>query len=567
MMKRLYLLLAASLAVTGIVFGGGGRQQSDASRGTVTLEIFPGFGHVEYIEESPWYLDWLRDNLNLTLKGRILPGDQIRQVYQNMLASHQMTDIVNITNMQDVQDGVNAGLFLDLEQYKEQLPNLYNNPVYKNMIQFNKDTYGKGTALYVINEQTGKSNTLNFQPVIRWDLYEKLGFPKINTMDDLIPLFKKMMELEPLTETGKKTYGAGFFPEWDGNTMAYSRFFSAIWGAGDYLPSIHIETTGPGYTGDIRSVFDDASYTKKMLKWFFDANQAGVLDPDSATQPYSTYDAKVKDGGVFFVLWAWSGNGYNTLEHVTAAEPKGFAQILTSDMKIPIQPDYITGKTDRFIAIGKNTKNPEAAVRFLNYICSWEGQAMLYNLPEGIIWEKGPDGKAVVKDSAWQYLDNDELKVPELNSPVFRAMWIMQDPIAGLGETNPVTGRPMQFGDWDQVIKHGNANNKIFQKWSSYYGGIASYYDLVTKNGVSVKVPTWTQSLPPVPNDIVTISNQIGEVCKTNFYRMVFAANQAEFDSLWKDARDKAEVLGMQKILVWSNDAVAQAKAALAKYK
>jgi hypothetical protein len=171
-MKKLCLFLAVSLAAAGVAFGGGRQSRSGSSSGPVNLEIFPEFGHVEYIEESPWYLDWLKTNLNLTITGRVLPGDQTRQVYQNMLASGQMTDIVNITDMQDVQDGINAGLFLDLEQYKNLLPNLYNNPVYRNMIQFNKDTYGNGTALYVINEQTGKSNTLNFQPVIRWDLYE-----------------------------------------------------------------------------------------------------------------------------------------------------------------------------------------------------------------------------------------------------------------------------------------------------------------------------------------------------------------------------------------------------------
>jgi putative aldouronate transport system substrate-binding protein len=563
MMKRVCLLAVSVFVIAGMAFGNGGKQSSG---GVANLEIFPEFGHLEYIDESAWYLDWLKKNLNLTVTGRVLPGDQTSQVYSNMLASKQMTDIVCLTNPQDVVDGVNAGLFLDMDKYRDQLPALYGNPVYKNMIQFNKDSYGKGTALYVINEQTGKSNTLNYEPVIRWDLYEKLGSPRINTMNDLIPLLKNMMALEPVTESGKKTYGLGFFPEWDGNTMAYSRFFSAIWGSGDYLPSIHIETTGPGYTGDVRSIFDDASYIKKTLKFFFDANQAGILDPDSSTQPYSAYDAKVKDGGVFFVLWSWSGNGYNTQAHVAAANPKGFAQILTGDMKIPVQPDYVTGKTDRYIAIGKNTKNPEAAVRYLNHLASWEGQALLYNLPEGVLWEKGPDGKAVIKNSAWPYFDDTDLKIPALNSPIYRAMWILQDPLAGLGEINPVTGRPMHLSDWDEVIKHGNENNKIFQKWSAANGGVTSYFELVTKAGASVKVPSWTQALPPVPNDIESISSQIGEVCKTNFYRMVFAANQAEFESLWKDARDKANVLGMQKILDWSKNAVAQAKATLARY-
>ena len=45
-------------------------------------------------------------------------------------------------------------------------------------------------------------------PYIRWDLYKKLGYPKIDSIDDYIPILQKMMELEPTNAEGKKNYGS-----------------------------------------------------------------------------------------------------------------------------------------------------------------------------------------------------------------------------------------------------------------------------------------------------------------------------------------------------------------------
>jgi putative aldouronate transport system substrate-binding protein len=73
--------------------------------------------------------------------------------------------------------------------------------------------------------------------------------------------------------------------------------------------------------------------------------------------------------------------------------------------------------------------------------------------------------------------------------------------------------------------------------------------------------------MPPVPQDIETISTQIGDVLKTNCWKMVFAANEAEFEALWRDAQQKAEVLGIQKILDWARNAWTTAQAEAADYR
>ena len=53
--------------------------------------------------------------------------------------------------------------------------------------------------------------------------------------------------------------------------------------------------------------------------------------------------------------------------------------------------------------------------------------------------------------------------------------------------------------------------------------------------------------VPSAPDDLQMKMNQIGDVVRTNSWKMVFAKDQAEFDALWNDMVNKANGLGMQE--------------------
>ena len=42
---------------------------------------------------------------------------------------------------------------------------------------------------------------------VNWDVYYAAGCPEINSVDDLIPVMKKMMEIKPEADDGTKTWG------------------------------------------------------------------------------------------------------------------------------------------------------------------------------------------------------------------------------------------------------------------------------------------------------------------------------------------------------------------------
>ena len=52
--------------------------------------------------------------------------------------------------------------------------------------------------------------------------------------------------------------------------------------------------------------------TLKGLKFFFEANKMGLLDPDSLTQKFSDVTNKYKDGQILFAQFPWVSSSYNT---------------------------------------------------------------------------------------------------------------------------------------------------------------------------------------------------------------------------------------------------------------
>jgi len=60
---------------------------------------------------------------------------------------------------------------------------------------------------------------------------------------------------------------------------------------------------------------------------------------------------------------------------------------------------------------------------------------------------------------------------------------------------------------------------------------------------------------------------QVGDLVKTDSYKMIMASDKAEFDSLWNDLLTKADALGLKQITDWTTTEWEKAKATVAKYQ
>jgi putative aldouronate transport system substrate-binding protein len=238
-------------------------------------------------------------------------------------------------------------------------------------------------------------------------------------------------------------------------------------------------------------------------------------------------------------------------------------------VSIPLPPDRIVGYWDRFFGIGTKAKDLDAALRFFNWFYSYEGQTLLQNLPEGVLWEKGGDSKAKIKSSAWDYLSNT-VPIPEIGgSRMNDAYGIINTNIFNGGVINPVTGRPMGMGLWPDYIEYNTASNVLMQNWAKTHNGYFIIEDYLrdTKSKQASEVNLAYSFMPTISEELNQLSVQIGDIFQPIAWKMVYAKDEAEFESLWKDLQKQAEIMGIQRIIDWGKAAWVEAQKSFAELK
>ena len=115
---------------------------------------------------------------------------------------------------------------------------------------------------------------------LRWDLYKELGYPEINTLEDLLPVFQDMMELCPTSDSGQPTNAISLFKDWDGSYVSNVAELSSMYGYDRVGYAFH-KADGSGEIQDIMTT--DSEYMR-AIRFFNQANQMGLVDPESTTQ-------------------------------------------------------------------------------------------------------------------------------------------------------------------------------------------------------------------------------------------------------------------------------------------
>ncbi len=527
----------------------------------VTLEVFSMCSNASGLQAG-WWTNFLKEKLNIEID--LMPsGDQGQQKLAALMAGGELPDIVVFLTKKQVEDAVRGNMLLCLDDNLAKLPNVTANAA--KALQYYRDTVSSGKA-YAIPNQVGPAEVgddLMLGPLLRWDLYKKLGMPEVKTLEDYLPLLKKMQDLEPKTADGQKVYGITLWKDWDNTSMQQAGIPGTINGIG---VDDNIGVTTPflqvNYvTGETMSILDPTSAYIRGLKFYFEANQMGLVDPDSLTQRYNTAVEKITQGRVLFSWYPWFSSVYNTPDKTNAAEFKGFRPVFTSDYKVIMWGDSTVGSSWAW-AIGASTKNPDTCLKYVDFMYSTDGLMTLFNGPKGVTWDIGSDGKPAYTQAGWDYIDNQtELPgggkigdgVAVVNSYGLSGMFL-----------SPELNATIKGTFWDS--SKGRKPTKLLQDWQTTTG-YKSNAEMVMDKNLFVKTPLAIKLVPSITDDMQTLSTEIGDVVKTYSWKMVFAKNQAEFDSLLKEMTDSANGLGIDKLIEWDNQAWKTAQDEAAKYK
>ena len=105
------------------------------------------------------------------------------------------------------------------------------------------------------------------------------GKPKLSSTDDIVNMLEAMVKKYPKAENGKKTYGVSLYKDWDYFNMNGCTGLGLLYG---WSTRNFVE-----YNNDatqVRSILDKDSYYMKCLRFYYECNKRGLLDPDSPTQ-------------------------------------------------------------------------------------------------------------------------------------------------------------------------------------------------------------------------------------------------------------------------------------------
>ena len=561
MKKKIIILMLCVVMTASVVMTGCGKEEekkvsSQNADGTydefITVDVFDTLANYQGTQ-SGWFAKVVKDKFNMELN-IIAPnvaggGDTL---FQTRSTAGNLGDLI-ISKTEDgrFQDMVTAGVLMDMTDIMKDKEIVKNYEYAIDKTNEMVDQEGMWAIPSEISNQSPEVSSDGIEPLVapyvRWDGYAAAGYPEVKTLDDLIPVLKEIQVAIPESDSGKKTYAISLFKDWDGNMMVNAKNYASLYGY-DEIGFVMARADG----SDFQDVTDEKGVYVDALKFLFKANQEGLVDPESTTQNYDILSDKYRDGQVLSSLWSWQGASYyNTVEH--KEQGKGFMPLMIDDMSCFSMGCYSQGNTKGVIAIGSQAKDPERLADFIEWLYSPEGmeisgQANGAAGPEGLTWER-KDGKAVYTKYGEKALPSNAEPVPdEWGGGTWKdGVSALNFKSLALVDEDPKIGEPYLTTMWEaQLAKN---NTPIDQDWQKYAEGSKTTIEyLENKKALSV-APGTSYITPAESSDIATLRSQCKTVIVDSSWKMIFAKDEAEFNSILKNMQDTVNGLGYADVL------------------
>ena len=519
---------------------------STASDGdTMTIEIFDVAANYQGVQTG-WFAKVVKDRFNIELN-IIAPQVAGDAIYQTRSSSGNLGDILILESGQ-FKECVDAGLIKDisadiwnysnLADYKDQI-DVLNNGLEGND---NGATYGIPTEMLSTSPTSYSQDTIYSSPLLRWDLYKELGTPDIADLDGLLDVLEQMMEKHPTNDAGDACYAMSLWPDWDGGDgmLGIANVVQLTTWYGEKIKGSAILKPD----GTFIPLTDKNGTYYKILKFLYEANQRGLVDPDSATQDWNSACAKMSAGQVYLMWYSWQTGFWNSTERLK--DGKGFIFTPVADQDYYTDADAYYG-SGRVWAVGSQVDDEKYAkiMEFLDWYASPEGLMFQHAGIEGFNYEVGEDGKFTQINSN-ALMDN--LNVPEEwggggysdgNNAINQ--WIVN-----ANSINPLTGETYAVTYWSSYKEETLTDMK--KEWRERFDA-EEPADYMKKNNKLVISPNVSVSLPTDTADISVIRNQCNETVCDYSWRMIYASDDANFDALWDEMSKTLDGYGFQDLV------------------
>ncbi|RXZ79098.1 extracellular solute-binding protein [Paenibacillaceae bacterium] len=355
---------------------------------------------------------------------------------------------------------------------------------------------------------------------IRWDWYQELGAPEIKTPDDYFNVLKQMTEKHPTNEKGEKTYALSW------NADVKVNHVLGFWGLKD------------GYKEDADHNLTHWLNTEegKQAALFYNRFALeGLMDPDAFVNKFDDWKIKFSNERIAGHIGAWwqSWNAGHEVWLKTDPDYKEDKRYVQIAFKAPeAEKAYLSPKNTHgwnYTVLTDKVKSPEEIIKFLDFTMSPIGTRLMgWGIPN-------------IEESFWNYEEGGEWTFNETQKQTLLAGELDFEKIEAANGSNAFwLAYPQGLLSDDQKSTAWYDQNFIQdEKWKK----------LMNENVADTIYDNTERRVTFANDNPLTIKNQqIEELIKTGFAKIVMAKTEADAISNFDELREKAIKLGLEEI-------------------
>lgn len=464
-----------------------------------------------------------------------------------MIAEQNFPDMIYAKG--DAASLIDAGALIDMapliEEYGPNIKKMYGDEFDKLRFSVDDPSIYQLSSYAVGGEFYSTSGTAQLQ----WAVLKEQNYEIPRTIAELEASIKAYMKKHPTTEDGLPTVGLSLSAsDWHwmitlGNPAGFIANGSPD--NGQWIIDENYQARYKFRTEEEREYF----------RWLNRMYQEGVLDPEFATQTHEDYLAKISSGRVLALLdQDWD---YRDAERVLKSDgklDKTYAPLpvaMDETIKCPslMSQGLVTGQG---VGITTGCKDPAAAVKYLDYICSDEGQVLVNWGVEGINYEVDENGKRYRTQEEIEYSQSDK----DYSKKTGVGAYNYPFPTYGNGVTDASGNTYTPTSKESVIAEYDEEQRAACKAW-----GVELLTDIFPQPE-EFEVPKY----PPVwaytkSDEFDDIGNKLDEIAWSGLVSCVICAPE-EFDARYDEMIGKFENAGMLKAEAMLTEIV-RSKAAL----
>lgn len=518
-MKKLTAILMTAALTAGILSGCGGSEKEVASAGTedgqgiVELTFYNADG-----QEDPWtdpVALALTEATGVKLKTDY-PVSSDDQKVALMIAEQNYPDMIYAKG--DAGSLIEAGALIDLtdliEEYGPNIKKMYGDEL--NKLKYSEeDPSIYQLSSYSVGGETYKSSGT---AQLQWAVLKENDYEIPKTTAEFETMIKNYMEAHPTTEDGMDMIGI---------TLSASdwHWLITLGNPSGFIAEGHPDNGQWIVDEDYNAVYKFRSEkVREYFRWLNHLYNEGILDPEFATQTHEDYIAKISSGRVLGLLDTdWD---YADAEKILRADGKtdktycGLPVTMDENTKAPSLM-YRGLTTGQGVGITTACEDPVAAIKFLDYLCSDEGQVLVNWGIEGVNYHIDEEGH--------RYRTDEEANEANSNKDYAKTTGVgfhaYPFPCYGPGVTDS-TGSTYTTTSKDAVIAEYDEEQKAAcEAWGTEL--LVDIFPQPEEFEVPPYSPIWAYSMPVEFTEIV---NKLDEIAWSSLVGCVIGTEE-EFDA------------------------------------